>query len=176
MAYRNGTYVAFNGCSTTDPTKSDIKYFNILKAWKENDDIEFNFVDSHSKTYSVFDTSSIRTLETRLEERLRNSKNFLLIITENSTQNKPILNFEIEKAIEVYKIPIIVAYTMAKGYIDDSSRYYKYLPDKLKEYKNVKKIHIPFEKKPIKCALKQFDMNNFPKYENTIYTKEFYEN
>ena len=32
MAYRNGVYVAFNGCNTTDPTQSDIKYFNIMKA------------------------------------------------------------------------------------------------------------------------------------------------
>ncbi|MBA2861004.1 hypothetical protein HNP91_001836 [Methanococcus maripaludis] len=26
--YRTGTYVAFNGCGTRDPTASDIKYFN----------------------------------------------------------------------------------------------------------------------------------------------------
>ena len=30
MAYRNGIYVAFNGCGTTKPTDSDIKYFNLL--------------------------------------------------------------------------------------------------------------------------------------------------
>lgn len=32
MGYRNGIYVAFNGCGTTDPTDSDIRYFNMLKA------------------------------------------------------------------------------------------------------------------------------------------------
>ena len=32
MAYRNGTYVAFNGMDTTDPTKSDMKYYGLLQA------------------------------------------------------------------------------------------------------------------------------------------------
>lgn len=36
MAYRNGVYVAFNGCGTTDPTESDIKYFNILLSGKSS--------------------------------------------------------------------------------------------------------------------------------------------
>jgi len=34
MAYRNGTYVAFSGQDTTKPTESDIKYYNLMKAWK----------------------------------------------------------------------------------------------------------------------------------------------
>jgi len=28
MAYHNGTYVAFHAGGTTDPTASDIKYYN----------------------------------------------------------------------------------------------------------------------------------------------------
>ena len=31
MAYRNGTYVAFHAGGITDPTESDIKYYNLLK-------------------------------------------------------------------------------------------------------------------------------------------------
>ena len=61
MAYRNGTYVAFNGCGTRKPTNSDIKYFNLLKAWNGNENNDFNFVDSHQKTYSVLDTSTKKT-------------------------------------------------------------------------------------------------------------------
>ena len=30
MAYRNGTYIAFDGQGTTSPDESDIKYFNLL--------------------------------------------------------------------------------------------------------------------------------------------------
>lgn len=35
MAYRNGTYVAFDGNGQNDPTKGDLKYLGILRAWKE---------------------------------------------------------------------------------------------------------------------------------------------
>ena len=31
MSYRNGIYVAFNGCGTTNPIDSDIKYFNLSR-------------------------------------------------------------------------------------------------------------------------------------------------
>jgi hypothetical protein len=32
MTYRNGTYVAFHANKTKQPTESDIKYYNLLKA------------------------------------------------------------------------------------------------------------------------------------------------
>ncbi len=43
MAYRSGTYVAFHANRTTDPTESDIKYYNLLKMWDENDAFDFHF-------------------------------------------------------------------------------------------------------------------------------------
>ena len=66
MAYRNGTYVAFDGNGTTDPTKSDMKYYVLLQSWNTSKNFDFTFSDSHKKTYSVRDTSSIRTLQARL--------------------------------------------------------------------------------------------------------------
>lgn len=34
MGYRNGTYVAFNGMGTTDPTKGDMKYYGLIQKWE----------------------------------------------------------------------------------------------------------------------------------------------
>ncbi|MBB6713733.1 TIR domain-containing protein [Clostridium gasigenes] len=85
MSYRNGVYVAFNGCGTAVPTKSDIAHYDMLKVWKANDDIDFTFVDSHEKTKSVRDTSDReKTLYPRLQERFRSSKVLFLIVTENT--------------------------------------------------------------------------------------------
>ena len=36
MAYRNGTYVAFDGQGTTDPTQSDLKYLGLLRSWNNS--------------------------------------------------------------------------------------------------------------------------------------------
>lgn len=81
MAYRNGTYVAFHAGGTTDPSASDIKYYNSLRMWAANSSITFNFVDGHEKTGAVRDTSRAATLRRALVTRLRNSKQFLLIVT-----------------------------------------------------------------------------------------------
>ena len=40
---RTGTYVAFDGQGSTDPTESDIHYFNLLKAWNKSGSIDFRF-------------------------------------------------------------------------------------------------------------------------------------
>ena len=82
MAYRNGTYVAFHAAGTTDPTASDIKYYNMMKAWDANDSFDFTFTNSHDKTAAVRDSSKRATLERLIKERLNNSKNFVLIITD----------------------------------------------------------------------------------------------
>lgn len=107
---RTGTYVAFDGQGSTDPTESDIHYFNLLKAWNKSGSIDFRFTNSHEKTYQVRDSSSKATLFNRLETRLSASKNFLLIISDKTNYDRGILNWEIEKAVDYYELPIIIAY------------------------------------------------------------------
>lgn len=177
MAYRNGVYVAFNGCNTTDPTKSDIKYFNILKAWDSSENIDFSFVNSHEKTSAVRDSSKITTLKSRLQARMRDSKNMLLIITEHSNANRGLLGWEIEQCVETYKLPIIVVYTMCSGRISSTNPYQKYWPERLKEFidkDNVKSIHIPFKKGIVLRAINDFSVNNMPQYTTTIYSDSVY--
>src|SRR5262249_2296627 len=81
MAYRSGTYVAFHAGGTTDPFDSDMKYYRMLTAWHEHDGIDFRMVNSHEKAGAVRDGSSKARLKAVLSERLRNSKNMVLIVT-----------------------------------------------------------------------------------------------
>jgi hypothetical protein len=175
-AYRNGTYVAFNGMGTTDPTKSDMKYYGLLQLWDKANHHDLTFSDSHQKTYSVQDTSHIDTLKARLLSRLKDSKHMLLIATEFASINRGLLNWEIEKAVEVYQIPIIVVYP---GYekIRQPFELKDRWPDKLKYYiekELVKTIHIPFKQVIINAALDDFSVHTPPKYTVTTYTSEFY--
>lgn len=174
MAYRNGTYVAFNGMDTTDPTKSDMKYYGLLQAWNTSKKHDFTFSDSHKKTYSVLDSSQITTLKNRLLERLRNSKHLLLIATELASINRGLLNWEIEKAVETYGLPIIVVYP---GYEFISDSINSRLPEKLVEYireDKVKSIHIPFKQALIDMATDETTISNLPPYTVTVYTDEVY--
>ena len=111
MAYRNGTYVAFHANGTNIPGKSDIDYYNLMKAWTAKTDDEFTMNNSHDKASAVRDSSRKATLRASLLERLKNSKNMVLIIGETTLLDDDWVPFEIEKAVDVYKIPIIVAYS-----------------------------------------------------------------
>ncbi|NOT02163.1 MAG: hypothetical protein HOP29_16255 [Phycisphaerales bacterium] len=80
MANRTGTYVAFDGLGQTDPTKSDFRYYSTIQAWDANNKIDFSFVNSHEKTDAVRDTSKMVTLKGRIQERLRASKNVIVLL------------------------------------------------------------------------------------------------
>lgn len=177
MAYRNGTYVAFDGGGDTDITSGDIRYFNLLKAWKESNDVDFDFSDSHQKTYQVCDESKLETLRNRLSERINNSKNIILILSDETKINNKNLNWEIEKA---YKcgLPFIVAYPNYKK-IQKPSSHKNVWPSKLKdliEAKKIKCIHIPFKKDPILDAINQFSVvtKKYPKTSLSYYSDEAY--
>ena len=104
--YRNGTYVAFDGQGEVNPVNSDLHNFELLKAWQANDNVRFNFVNSHEKTYQT-------------------------------NKNRGLLNWEIQQAVEVYKLPIIVAYVGLQSLNSFSlNLYYNWLPSKLREYVN----------------------------------------
>jgi hypothetical protein len=174
--YRNGTYIAFNGMGTTNPTESDMKYYGLLQLWNKSNKYDFTFSDSHDKTYSVADSSKIATLKSRLLERMRNSKHLLIIATEFASINRGLLNWEIEKAVEEYKIPIIVVYP---GFdkITSTNSLRNRLPSKLLEYidnEKVKTIHIPFKQSIIEKTIEDFSVHTPPKYTVTTYTEDFY--
>lgn len=162
MAYRNGIYVAFDAQGTTNPTQSDLKYLGLLRSWNNSKNCELTFSDSHLKTYQVLDTSQKRTLENRLMERLRNSKNMLLILSNYTNYDRGMLNFEIEKAIDVYELPIIVAYTGCDYLLDAraySNRWPKALKNRIADG-SLRAIHIAFKEKAIMNAISQFSVHS----------------
>lgn len=175
--YRTSTYVAFDGNGTTDPTKGDLKYLGLLRLWNESPRYEFSFSDSHKKTYQVKDSSSIETLKARLCERLKLSKNMLVIISDDTNYDRGLLNYEIEKAVDKYKIPLIVAYTgyeyiMKPAELED--KWPKALKERIRE-ETANCIHIPFKQAPIFDAINQFTVQkNNLKGSLNYYTRDTY--
>lgn len=161
MANRTGTYVAFDGLGETDPTKSDFKYYATIQAWSANKNIEFSLTNSHEKTYAVRDSSAKDTLYARIQERLRASKNMLVILTKDTRYTGSVLSYEIEQAIDNYQIPLIIAYP---GYLSIlnvdalSNLWPKSLVDRINKTK-AKVIHIAFKKECILDAITQFSVN-----------------
>lgn len=161
MANRTGTYVAFDGLGETDPTKSDFKYYATIQAWCANTNIDFNMTNSHEKTYAVRDSSSRVTLSARIQERLRASKNMLVILTKATRYTGSMLSYEIEQAIDNYRIPLIIAYPGYSSILDVdglSSLWPKTLVDRINN-DNTEAIHVAFAKDCILDAISQFSVN-----------------
>lgn len=143
MAYRNKTYVAFDG-------DNDIHYYNIMKAWRQNDNSIFNFFDAHDIN-NALDTSTEETIKRRLRERMANSKVFVLLVGESTKYLYKFVRWEIEQAIK-RELPIIVVNINKKRSCDNE------LCPALA--KNTLAIHIPFSAKIMQYALENWPQSH----------------
>ena len=92
MAYRNKTYVCFDA-------DNDINYYYLMLAWKENERIAFDFQNAH-EINNLRDGSSEETIKSKLRERLKNTKVFIVLIGEHTKNLYKYVRWEIEFAVE----------------------------------------------------------------------------
>jgi hypothetical protein len=69
------------------------------------------YVNSHEKASTVRDTSKQVTLEVSILQRLRASKNMVVILSDKTLTSRSMLSFEIEKAVDIYELPLIITHT-----------------------------------------------------------------
>ena len=176
MANRTGTYVAFDGLGKANPTESDFKYYATMQAWSKGKNIDFKFVNSHDKTSAVRDSSKRSTLESRIKERLAASKNCIVILSDETRKSGSMLSYEIEKAVDVYKVPLICVYTGFSTIIAPSklsSRWPTALKTRI-DNGTAKAIHVPYKKDILLSALNQFSVNKeLPDGSLIIYTEAY---
>lgn len=174
MAYRNGTYIAFHAGGSSDPTASDIRYYRLLKAWHESDDVEFRFVNSHEKAAAVRDTSKKETLQKSLRLRLNNSKNMVLVIGPTTRNDRDWVPFEIAHAVDVCALPIIAAYTSYESILAPVQLRALWPSALARRIDSgaARVIHIPFKRNVIDAAIRQYNIQNRPPSGLAYYTKE----
>lgn len=99
MAYRNKTYVAFDG-------DNDMRYYTLMKAWKQSDNTNFEFYDAHELNYAR-DSSQTESIKRQLAIRMANSKMFVLLLGERTKYLTRFVKWEVEHALRL-NLPIIV--------------------------------------------------------------------
>lgn len=110
MSYKNKVYVSFDA-------DNDIRYYWLMKAWKQNDGINFNFYDAHDINNN-YDKSE-ESIKAALMERFRNTKVFVLLVGEHTKYLYRFVRWEIEQAIK-RNLPIIVVNLNGKRSCDYS--------------------------------------------------------
>lgn len=99
MAYRNKTYVCFDG-------DNDIRYYYLMKAWKQNDNTNFNFYDAHDLN-TARDSSMEETIKRKLKERLDSTRIFVILLGEHTKNLTKFVRWEMQQAMKM-GLPIII--------------------------------------------------------------------
>ena len=76
MAYRNKTYVCFDG-------DTDMAYYRLMQAWHQNDNSPFSFYNAHDLN-TARDNSQEASIKAQLRIRLQNSAEFIVLIGANT--------------------------------------------------------------------------------------------
>jgi hypothetical protein len=143
MAYRNKTYVAFDATN-------DIHYYRLMTAWKQNDYSSFSFFDAHDIN-NIMSFSSEDTIKIRLRERLKNTREFILLIGDKTKYHHKFVKWEIEQAIKL-DIPIICVNLNNIRWFDAER-----CPFILKD---ILALHISFNSSILQYALEHWEENH----------------
>lgn len=146
MAYRNKTYVCFDG-------DNDMNYYRLLCAWKQNDNSTFNFYNAHEINYAR-DSSQELSIKRQLKERMVNSKVLVVLVGEKTRYLYKFVRWEIEQAISL-EMPIIVVNLNGQRQLD-LNRCPPLIREKLA-------VHISFNSKILQHALENWP-NNHKRY------------
>jgi MTH538 TIR-like domain (DUF1863) len=139
MAYRNKTYVAFDG-------DSDIHYYRLMQAWHQSDHSTFTFYNAHDLNYAR-DTSLESSIKAQLRQRLLNSKVFVVLVGASTRYLYKFVRWEMEQALSL-DLPII-AVNLNGLRAQDEARCPPVIKDTLA-------VHISFNSKIMEHALQDW--------------------
>jgi len=129
------------------PVDNDIKYFNLFKAWKASDKIDFDFFNVHEEykiPKAALDNDNERVIKEYLQKRLAITGVFIVIVGEHTGNLYKYVRWEIEQAMQ-RDIPIIAVNISGIDGIDKN-----YCPPLIREHLV---LHVPFALNDIKTAI-----------------------
>jgi MTH538 TIR-like domain (DUF1863) len=146
MGYRNKTYVCFDA-------SNDIRYYYLMKAWKEHEHIDFNFNNVHDINSNPTLTSEI-TIKRQLRERFANTKDFIILVGDQTRYHHKYVRWEIEQALAL-NLPVIIVNLNKHRYIDP-----ELCPPIVR---GQLAIHVSFDHRIIRYALDYWSVEHFTK-------------
>jgi MTH538 TIR-like domain (DUF1863) len=138
VAYRNKTYIAFDG-------DNDMHYYRLMTAWSAHQGFDFDIYNAHDLN-TARDSSQETSIKRQLRERFANSKLFLILIGESTRYLTKFVKWEIETAIGL-NLPLIGININGSRGQDDRC------PPALRD---ALAVYVPFNEKIITYAMKDW--------------------
>jgi hypothetical protein len=110
MAYRNKTYICFDG-------DEDMHYYRLMTAWHANEKFSFEFMNAHDLN-TARDDSQEESIKRQLRERFANSKDFVVLIGKYTRFLRKFVQWEMEVAIKL-DLPIVAVNLNGSRQCDD---------------------------------------------------------
>lgn len=134
-------------------SSTDIRYYRLMQAWKQNEKIDFNFTDCQLSTEIHSENEAY--IKRRCRERINMAGYYIMLIGEDTRYKNKYVKWEAEVAIE--KGCTIIGVNLNKSKSFDTER----TPSVIN---NIGAIFVPYNPKIIKYALENYKMNESDDY------------
>lgn len=170
------TYVAYDAVGVLDHENSNYKTFQQLQAWQKMRPRHFCFLNTDEINFSSEHDDLIdSTIKNRLLALMAKADNLLVLISPHTNTESPILNWQISKAVNRFRLPVVIAY-VGKQQLDDNSvnENQAMLPNKIRKYigrDSARMCHIPLTQDKLERALGTFSVGaqTYPWDSTTIF-------
>jgi hypothetical protein len=157
----NKTYVAFDSTGIIDHEKSNLSYFKQLGEWERQNPDRFHFLNMTEIMFTSEHGDLVdSTLKNRFLHLMEKADNLLVLSSKTMDVESPMLNWQISRAVNRFRLPVIVAYVNLDRVDDDTIKtQWNYLPNKIRKYigrDSANMAHIPLTKDKLERALGYF--------------------
>jgi len=146
MSYKDHTYIIFDA-------DNDKWAYDFMRGWKSRDHIDFDFDDAHDFLVLTWRAQSEVYIKGKLWERLKRSRQVIIIIGDSTRYLYKYVRWELECALDL-GLPIIAVNLNGLRQQDD-----ELCPPLIR---NRKVVHIPF-----KLGIIRYALNDFPHFYHT---------
>ncbi len=157
----NKTYVAFDTVGVADPLNSNLSFFRQLREWEKQNPDRFHFLNMDDIEFiSAHEDLIDSTLKNRFLNLMASADNLLVLSSSRMNVESPMLNWQISRAVNRFRLPVIVAYVGRDRVDDDTIKTeWNRLPNKIRKYigrDSANMAHIPLTKDKLERALGYF--------------------
>lgn len=172
----NKTYVAFDSQGVFDHEHSNLHSFKQMQEWQRLYPQRFNFLNMQDINFSSMHDDLIDSLFKVNCLRLMDQADNLLVLASNVMNvESPTLNWQISRAVNRFRLPVVVAYVGFDSLTQDSVRdNWANLPNKVRKYiglDSARMAHVPFTSDKLERALGFFSVRTgtYPWNSTTIF-------
>lgn len=158
------TYIAFDATGVYDHINSNFHSFLQLEEWERSAPSRFHFLNTQEIDFSSYHDDLVdSTLKRHFLGLMEKADNLIVVASPVLNVDSPILNWQISRAVNRFRLPVIVCYAGLDYVNEDTIRtFWSWLPAKIRKYigrSSAKMCHIPLTKDKLERALGAFSVN-----------------